>query len=56
MTKSDIYIQKILDIVFCVCVHACVNLMTCQQKIEMGGTCGTYGGRDSGAQGFGGET
>ena len=26
------------------------------EKIEMGGTCVTYGGRESCAQGFGGET
>ena len=26
------------------------------EKIEMGGTCGTYGGRERCAQGFGGET
>ena len=26
------------------------------EKIEMGGTCGTYGGREGCAQGFGGET
>ena len=26
------------------------------EKNEMGGACGTYGGRESCAQGFGGET
>ena len=26
------------------------------ESIEMGGTCGTYGGRERSAQGFGGET
>ena len=26
------------------------------EKIEMGGTCGTYGGRQRCAQGFGGES
>ena len=26
------------------------------EKNEMGGTCGTYGGRERCAQGFGGET
>ena len=26
------------------------------EKIEMGGTCGTYGGRERCAQCFGGET
>ena len=26
------------------------------EKNEMGGACGTYGGRDRCAQGFGGET
>ena len=26
------------------------------EKIEMGGACGTYGGRERYAQGFGGET
>ena len=36
-----------------------VKLMNCWkviEKIEMGGTCGTYGGRERCAQGFGGET
>ena len=32
------------------------NIVRLIKKNEMGGACGTYGGRESCAQGFGGET
>ena len=45
----------------CICIYISVLLTQyCAsdkiEKIEMGGTCGTYGGRERCAQGFGGET
>ena len=43
-----------------VCALYCVTKQYCAvdkiEKNEIGGACGTYGGRERCAQGFGGET
>ena len=57
------YLLSGLRISTIIIVLHCMSLLLTQycagdkiEKIEMGGTCCTYGGRERGAQGFGGET
>ena len=48
------YIHTYIHTMMYFCVYYCVGDKIV--KIEIGGTCGTYGGRERCAQGFGGET